>query len=1019
MRAFRITPPRAAPEAILRPRLLGLLRLRFDTPVMTVVGAAGYGKTTLLAQAITENALAPAGIDVWLRCEPADTDAGHLISGFAAALDLRSDLSGGAAVTSIRDALWSRSPQPVALVLDDVHEISPESTGAGLLDTITDALPANAHIVFAARGAPPVRLARRIAGGDVVAIAGDDLLFDASELAVVGERRGVDPTALARTGGWPALAALVSRAGPDVTERYVWEEVAGRLSDEAREVLAALVALGGADDAVVGAALGRSVSLDGLLAGVPLIARDHEGWCEPHALWGPVLANHFDPGTITALRCAAVETLRAQGRYTRAATLLLGGDGLDDRSWSALANVITDGCRVNASLAADIPLATWERNLPRDRREEPEAWLLRATVARRSGAALADAEALLQRAWDATRTAGRLDAETSAMSQLAHVAWWRDDLATMAAILRRAEERAEAGTPLDPALMALADAILADIRGDDQGMLDALVDIDERAGRDTFAAAEWFRARALVGLGRSGEGIVHADRAAASADAAFQSARLSMLSTRWYAGRPIEAMSYRERATPGDGALPRDLFLANLMLAVGHAHLGDLDAARVHFQRAASHVAAVEGSRPQVYLAAVDAVLLLAAGDETAAGVHASAAVERLDELGLEQGLRVLRPLLAPMYLLCPSVRSAWDTTPLGPDRLAARAAARALAGAREGTRQTTRPEPGLVLSNLPLNTAAELAARTADVDLGRWLLDACTTRARDALRAHAMSEDAQLARGARDLLRVLPTPPAHAVTLRLLGPAVIEHDDSLTHSAMHPDWRRERVRSLLAFLVVHRTTTRDSAIVALWPDLDASAGSQNLRRTLNYLHGVLEPNRRPGDAPWFVRSDGDTLRLVADGLSVDAWELDELLDRASVADAAGAPSQALDALDAALALWRGAFLADLFEEWTVGERDRLRARFLAASVRAGELQLGNGNVDRALAIATRALDAEPWSEPAHRLAIAAHLGRGDRASARRAYERCKGALEELGVEPDPSTEMLVRSMQRGAHRTG
>ena len=79
--------------------------------------------------------------------------------------------------------------------------------------------------------------------------------------------------------------------------------------------------------------------------------------------------------------------------------------------------------------------------------------------------------------------------------------------------------------------------------------------------------------------------------------------------------------------------------------------------------------------------------------------------------------------------------------------------------------------------------------------------------------------------------------------------------------------------------------------------------------------------------------------------------------------------------------------------------------------MRAGELQLAAGDVDRALLLATRAVQTESWSEAAHRLVIAAHLARGDRASARRALDRCHRALDELGVTPDELTVMLERSV--------
>jgi DNA-binding SARP family transcriptional activator len=218
--------------------------------------------------------------------------------------------------------------------------------------------------------------------------------------------------------------------------------------------------------------------------------------------------------------------------------------------------------------------------------------------------------------------------------------------------------------------------------------------------------------------------------------------------------------------------------------------------------------------------------------------------------------------------------------------------------------------------------------------------------------------------------------------------------------------------------LVNQRRLSREVCATALWPESDAEAGLGNLRVTLGYLQKVLEPGRASGDAPWFVRTDGDALILSGDGLTVDAWELDRLLDAADESDRAGAPSAALRTYESALDLWHGDYLADVYDDWAGPERDRMRARFLAASVRAGELLLGQGSVDRALRIATRAVEAEPWSEPAHRLVMASHLARGDRASARHALDRCYSALAELGVDPEPSTAVFERAILADSSRS-
>jgi DNA-binding SARP family transcriptional activator len=306
----------------------------------------------------------------------------------------------------------------------------------------------------------------------------------------------------------------------------------------------------------------------------------------------------------------------------------------------------------------------------------------------------------------------------------------------------------------------------------------------------------------------------------------------------------------------------------------------------------------------------------------------------------------------------------------------------------------------------LPFRQATELVVRLEDRDLATELIDVCGDAVRTVLRELAAAPE--LARPARRLLREIPAAPLAEVRVGTLGPMTLHHGDVASEGG---DWRRERVRSLLAYLITFRNATRAAIADALWPALDADAGAANLRTTLNYLHRALEPARAAGDAPWFVRSEGERLVLHTSGLTVDAWDLESHLDAAGAADEERTPSRALEQLEAALALWHGDYLADVFDDWAGPERERLRARFLSASVRAGELLLGRGEVDRTLAIATRALDAEPWLEAAHRLVVASHLARGDRVTARRSLDRCRTALGELGIAPSQETEMLARGL--------
>jgi len=74
-RSFRLLPPEPRPDLLARPRLMRTLLGRWECRVTSLVGGAGLGKTTVLAQAIAENRLAPRGEDLWFGLETHDADA--------------------------------------------------------------------------------------------------------------------------------------------------------------------------------------------------------------------------------------------------------------------------------------------------------------------------------------------------------------------------------------------------------------------------------------------------------------------------------------------------------------------------------------------------------------------------------------------------------------------------------------------------------------------------------------------------------------------------------------------------------------------------------------------------------------------------------------------------------------------------------------------------------------------------------------------------------------------------------
>jgi DNA-binding SARP family transcriptional activator len=410
------------------------------------------------------------------------------------------------------------------------------------------------------------------------------------------------------------------------------------------------------------------------------------------------------------------------------------------------------------------------------------------------------------------------------------------------------------------------------------------------------------------------------------------------------------------------------------------------------------------------------AAVQLAEGDEAAAAatILAGVAAHGLD-IGLDR--RSWRHGLALIYVLDPATREHWDSAPLRGQLAVARRLAGAVAAIRDGDarallRTLELPALSEVRALLPQPFAVELALALEAFGRseGAALLEQLGPRGRKAVRELASGRSAQ-GKQARALLAAVPAPPTAITQLDVLGTLRMSRDGI---EVTDPDLRRERVRTLVAFLVSNRATTRMAITAALWPDLDDRSAGNNLRVTFTYLLRVLEPGRAAGESSFLVRLDGQRVNLVAgEWLRIDVDAFDEHVEAAARAEADGTPSVALEHNLAVVDLYRGELHAELAEaDWFGLDREYYRSRFVAAASRAGQLLVGRDETDRAESVARRAIAVDPWAEAAYAVLVTVALARGDRTSARRTLEQCLAAMADLGVEPAPETQRLRRRLR-------
>jgi predicted ATPase/DNA-binding SARP family transcriptional activator len=214
----------------------------------------------------------------------------------------------------------------------------------------------------------------------------------------------------------------------------------------------------------------------------------------------------------------------------------------------------------------------------------------------------------------------------------------------------------------------------------------------------------------------------------------------------------------------------------------------------------------------------------------------------------------------------------------------------------------------------------------------------------------------------------------------------------------------------LLAVLAVraNRAISSDALIDALWGE-ERLGARKRLQMTVMRLRQALAP-LDTDDGPALRTVGGGYLLVLAPG-ELDAEAFQSQLEEGRAALRDGAPALASELLSAALALWRGPPLAEVYyEEFAQTEIRRLEElRLLGLEARA-EAELELGHYAAVIAELEGVLVEQPSREGIATQLMLALYRSGRQAEALAVYQRTSEMLaEQLGLEPGPA----LRSMQR------
>jgi DNA-binding SARP family transcriptional activator len=295
-----------------------------------------------------------------------------------------------------------------------------------------------------------------------------------------------------------------------------------------------------------------------------------------------------------------------------------------------------------------------------------------------------------------------------------------------------------------------------------------------------------------------------------------------------------------------------------------------------------------------------------------------------------------------------------------------------------------------------------------------RLLGDLGAAAAYPSLRALLKDRSSTVRQAAEAALSGLVYRPPYTLRIRTLGAFGIWRGDQEVRDR---DWRSSKARQLFQLLLTERgrALPRDRVLEALWPEMEPDAAANNLRVTLNRLGKAIEPDRPEGAPPAYLLQQGDTYGFnPASDHQLDTADFADAVAEGQRAARRGQRTAAITAFRKAIGLYGGPYLPDnMYEDWTVVERERLSMLFNDAAMRLGALLLEEGLAHEAIGLAWRVLENDRAHEEAYRLLMRAHASLGERSTALRLYSRCLTMLrDELGVEPLPETTALYNALR-------
>ncbi len=226
---------------------------------------------------------------------------------------------------------------------------------------------------------------------------------------------------------------------------------------------------------------------------------------------------------------------------------------------------------------------------------------------------------------------------------------------------------------------------------------------------------------------------------------------------------------------------------------------------------------------------------------------------------------------------------------------------------------------------------------------------------------------------------------------------------------------RNGKALTILKYLLAHRSRpiSQDHLMGWLWPESNLKKARWSLNSAIHGLRKLLSECPASG-SPNYVLLEEGYYRLCSDvRVITDVDEFDNRYERGRDLERARRMPRAAAEYERAIALYRGDYLIeDLYEDWTMVERERLSNAYMDMLSRLALYYMETGQHQESIRACYRVLEKDRCHEDSYRVLMRCYVHLGLRGRALRQYRLCEKILrQEYGTAPSPDTQALAEGL--------